>query len=147
MTDRGIPVFDETVQLTHIWLNELCEELGWEDRRRAYLGMRLALQAIRDHLGVDEAVHLGAQLPMLVRGFYYEGWHPAHKPDRNRSVTDFLTRIEDGFRQGPADEPIDAADVARAVFILLSRRISDGEFRQVVHALPKAIRKLAPEAE
>lgn len=147
MSERGLSVFDETVQLTNIWLNELMEELGWEDRHRAYLGLRLALQAIRDHLNVDEAVHLGAQLPMLVRGFYFEGWHPAHKPDRDRSVDDFVARIQDGFRQNPTDEPIDAAEVARAVFTVLSRRISEGEFGQVMHALPKAIRNLGPEQQ
>jgi uncharacterized protein (DUF2267 family) len=144
MSERGLSVFDETVQLTNIWLNELMEELGWEDRHRAYLGLRLVLQAIRDHLNVDEAVHLGAQLPMLVRGFYFEGWHPAHKPDRDRSVDDFVARIQDGFHQNPTDEPIDAAEVARAVFIVLSRRITEGEFGQVMHALPKAIRNLGP---
>lgn len=147
MSQRGLSVFDETVQLTNIWLKELMEELGWEDRHRAYLGWRLVLQAIRDHLNVDEAVQLGAQLPMLVRGFYFEGWHPAHKPDRNRSVDDFVARIQDGFRQNPTDEPIDAAEVARAVFTVLSRHITEGEFRQVTHALPKAIRNLGPEQQ
>jgi hypothetical protein len=29
-------------------------------------------------------VHLGAQLPLLVRGIYYEGWHMAGKPTRER---------------------------------------------------------------
>lgn len=145
MSERGLSVFDETVQLTHIWLNELMEELGWEDRHRAYLGLRLVLQAIRDHLNVDDAVHLSAQLPMLVRGFYFEGWRPAHKPDRNRSVTDFLARIEEGFRQNPGDEPIDAAELVTAVFTVLRRRITGGEFDQVVHALPQAIRRLTAE--
>lgn len=147
MSERGLSVFDETVQLTNIWLNELMEELGWEDRHRAYLGLRLVLQAIRDHLNVDEAVHMGAQLPMLVRGFYFEGWHPAHKPDRNRNVNDFVARIQHGFHQNPTDEPIDAAEVARAVFKVLSRRISEGEFAQVMHALPQAIRNLGPEQQ
>jgi uncharacterized protein (DUF2267 family) len=138
-------VFDETLQLTHIWLNELMEELGWEDRHRAYLGLRLVLQAIRDRLGVGEAVHLGAQLPMLVRGFYYEGWRPSRVPDRNRSVDDFLHRIEDGFRQRPGDEYIDPAELTAAVFTLLRRHLSAGEFDQVLHALPGSIRRLAPE--
>ena len=145
MSGRGLSVFDETVQLTNIWLKELMAELGWEDRHRAYLGLRLVLQAIRDHLSVDEAVHLGAQLPMLVRGFYYEGWRPSRAPDRNRSVDAFLHRIEDGFRQGPGDEYIDPAELTAAVFAVLRRRISAGEFDQVMHALPKAIRQLAPE--
>jgi uncharacterized protein (DUF2267 family) len=84
---------------------------------------------------------------MLVRGFYFEGWHPAHKPDRDRSVDDFVARIQDGFHQNPTDESIDAAEVARAVFTVLSRRISEGEFGQVMHALPKAIRNLGPEQQ
>ncbi|UCH74843.1 MAG: DUF2267 domain-containing protein [Rhodospirillales bacterium] len=145
MSRRGLSVFDETRQLTNMWLNELSEEMGWEDRHRAYLGLRLVLQAIRDHLSPDEAVHLGAQLPMLVRGFYYEGWRPAKTPDRNRSVDAFLRRIEDGFRQTPGDEYIDPAELTAAVFAVLRRRISAGEFDQVLHALPRAIRKLAPE--
>lgn len=145
MSQRGLSVFDETVQQTNIWLKELMEELGWEDRHRAYLGLRLVLQAVRDHLGVNEAAHLGAQLPMLVRGFYYEGWRPARVPDHNRSVDDFLARIGDGFRQNPGDEYIDPAVLAAAVFAVLRRRITGGEFDQVMHALPKAIRKLAPE--
>lgn len=147
MSERGLSVFDETFHLTNIWLKDLMEELGWEDRHRAYLGLRLVLQAIRDHLNVDEAVHLGAQLPMLVRGFYFEGWRPAHKPDRNRNVDDFVARIEDGFRQNPTDEPIDAAEVVRAVFTVLSRHVSEGEFAQLLHALPRAIRSLGPERE
>lgn len=144
MSTRGLSVFDETLQLTHAWLNELMAEMSWEDRHRAYLGLRLALQAIRDHLAVDEAVHLGAQLPMLVRGFYYERWRPARVPDRDRSVDAFLKRIEEGLRQQPGDEYVDPAELTAAVFTVLRRRISGGEFEQVLHALPAAIRKLAP---
>jgi hypothetical protein len=62
--------------MTNSWLKELMELMGWEDRHRAYHALRVVLHALRDHLTIDEVVTLGAQLPMLVRGFYYEGWHP-----------------------------------------------------------------------
>lgn len=142
MSASGLPVFDETVHLTNIWLKDLMQELGWEDRHRAYLGLRLTLQALRDHLSVDEAVDLSAQLPMLIRGFYFEGWRPAHKPLRDRSQEAFIERIYQGFRQNPTDEPIDPAEVATAVFGLLSRKISEGEVEQVKKTLPKGIREL-----
>ena len=146
MTMTGLPVFDETVHLTNSWLKDLMSDLNWDDRHRAYLGLRLALQALRDHQSVDEAAHLGAQLPMLVRGFYYEGWHPAHKPDKNRSKEAFLDRVYDGFRQNPTDEPIDPEEVVRAVFKLLAARISKGEAAQVRHGLPRRIREMWPES-
>ena len=45
-----------------------------EHPHKAYLALRTVLHALRDRLTLEEAVQLGAQLPMLVRGFYYEGW-------------------------------------------------------------------------
>jgi uncharacterized protein (DUF2267 family) len=74
MSTTGLEIFDTTVQKTHIWLNEIMDELGWEDNwHRAYLALRTVLHELRDHLTTEEATDLGAQLPMLVRGFYYEG--------------------------------------------------------------------------
>jgi len=73
-----------TVQTTHEWLNELTVLLGWPDRHDAYQALRGVLHALRDRLSVDEAAALGAQLPMLVRGCYYEDWHPHGKPLKER---------------------------------------------------------------
>ncbi len=145
MSTTGLAVFDETVQLTNIWLKELMEDLGWEDRHRAYLGLRLTLQALRDHLSVDEAAQLSAQLPMLVRGFYFEGWHPAHKPIKERDLDVFLAQIRDGFRQNPTDEPINAAELVASVFRLLARRLSAGQAEALRSSLHKGLRQLWPE--
>ncbi len=146
MSATGLAVFDETVQLTNIWMKDLMLDLGWEDRHRAYLGLRLTLQALRDHLSVDEAAQLGAQLPMLVRGFYFEGWHPAHKPVKERDLNAFLEHIKEGFRQSPTDEPINVAELVTAVFRLLGRRMSTGHADSIRHNLPKSLRELWPEA-
>ena len=141
MSATGLDVFDTTLQKTNAWLKELMEELGWDDRHRAYLALRATLHAVRDRLDVGEAVQLGAQLPMLIRGFYYEGWNPAHTPVKARHREDFLQEIEQYFAK---DLPIDAAWVARGVFRLLESRVSEGEIAKVRHVLPGEICTLWP---
>jgi len=41
------------------------------------------LHALRDRLQIGLAVHLGAQLPLLVRGLYYDQWHRASRRSSN----------------------------------------------------------------
>jgi uncharacterized protein (DUF2267 family) len=139
MAATGLDTFDSTLQTTHIWLNELMEELGWEDRHKAYHAMRAVLHALRDRLPPDEAVHLAAQLPMLVRGFYFEGWHPADKPLKERSRDAFLVHITDAFL---FDVDADSEQIARAVFRIIAQHVSAGEIDDVKQALPVPIRQL-----
>jgi uncharacterized protein (DUF2267 family) len=51
------------------WLNDVMRELAIENGKVAYAVLRGTLHVLRDRLPMEEAVHLGAQLPMLVRGF------------------------------------------------------------------------------
>ena len=85
MSATGLDVFDTTVQKTNIWLNDLMKVApGWQDRHKAYLASRATLQ-LRLATGspwTKWAHSWPAQLPMLMRGFYYEGWDPSHKPLR-----------------------------------------------------------------
>jgi uncharacterized protein (DUF2267 family) len=103
--------------------------------------LRATLHALRDRLTVDEVAQLGAQLPMLIRGFYYEGWDPTGKPLKVRHVEEFLTLIDEELRNTDAVDPERAA---RAVFALLAARIADGEIQDVKHMLPGNIRDLWP---
>jgi uncharacterized protein (DUF2267 family) len=141
MSVTGLEVFDATVHKTNTWLKRLMAIGGWQDRHLAYLGLRATLHALRDRLTVEEAAELAAQLPMLVRGFYYEGWDPTGKPVRARHQEEFLARIG---REVPPRAPMDPESVARAVFRLLSERVADGEIDEVRHVLPSEIRELWP---
>jgi uncharacterized protein (DUF2267 family) len=85
MSATGLEVFDTTLHKTHQWLNELMLMMDSQDRRRAYLAMRATFHALRDRLTVGEVAQLGAQLPMLVRGFYYEGWDPKRQATEGAS--------------------------------------------------------------
>ena len=73
MSTTGLAVFDKTLQETNLWLKELMVRLGTDDREQAYTVLKATLHAVRDRLGPENAAHLGAQLPILLRGVYYEG--------------------------------------------------------------------------
>jgi uncharacterized protein (DUF2267 family) len=143
MSSTGLEVFDETLHKTNTWLKEIAQVLG-PDRHRAYQALRAVLHCLRDRLTVDEAAQLGDQLPMLVRGIYYEAWHPAGKPEKIRTREEFLARISTHL---PKARPINAEDAARAVFQVLEKHVTGGEIQDVVQAMPEEIRTLWPRPQ
>lgn len=111
------------------------------DKHRSYRLLRTVLQAVRDWLPVNEAVGLGAQLPELLRGVYYEHWRPTTTPVKDRHKADFIARIDHAFRTDPI--PF-TSDAVTAVFELLSDKIAAGEIEDVRHELPADLRALWP---
>ena len=141
MGTTGLEAFDTTVHKTQVWLNDLMAELGWDDRHRAYLALRTVLHALRDHLTVETTAHLAAQLPLLVRGIYFEGWKPSGKPVRERHKEEFVGRVLQAFR---GDSRVQSEAVVGAVFKVLSKHIEPGAVEHVLHVLPAEIRALWP---
>jgi uncharacterized protein (DUF2267 family) len=139
MSATGLKVFDSTVQTTNIWLDDLMQEMDWGDRQRAYHALRAVLQALRDRLPVDEAAQFSAQLPMLVRGIFYEGWHPHGKPAKQRDKEAFLAHVAEGFS---LDLEADPVEIVQAVFKVLSLHMTAGEIQGLQHCLPAEVREL-----
>ncbi len=133
MSATGLEVFDTTVQQTNLWLKAIQDRLNSDDRHFAYLALRGTLHVLRDRLPAELAVHLGAQLPMLIRGFYYEEWHPAGTPSRERHVEEFLEKVAKVFAREP---PADLEAVVQGVLEVLAARIDPGQVSKVIHALP-----------
>lgn len=139
MSATGLEVFDRTLQATNIWLDEVMQEADWADRHKAYRALRVVLHALRDRLPVDEASHLSAQLPMLLRGVFFEGWRPAETPVPVRSKDEFLSSLATAFASDTFSDP---EGIARIVFGVLTRHLSNGECTKVKGVLPKEIREL-----
>jgi len=145
MSTTGLEIFDKTLQVTNIWLNEIGEDesIG-PDKQRAYHALRAVLGTLRDRSTVEQAFKLSAQLPLLVRGIYWEGYRPTGKPEIIRSRDQFLQKINDALGD---IGPMNPEGCARAVFEVLERHVPDGEIDDVREMLPEEIRTLFPSAK
>ncbi len=137
----GIKTLDHAPDDVNEWLKTLRERADLAHNQKAYRLLRTTLHAVRDWLTVDEAAQLAAQLPILMRGIYYEGWNPSSTPVHPRSKDVFLDRVNAAFAQDPLP---DVEGAVTAVFGLLKEHVSAGEMDDVVNSMPKQIRQLWP---
>ena len=143
MSNDILQVFDASLQKTQVWFNDLMAELDWHDHpQRAYLALRTVLHALRDRLTVEEALQLSAQLPMQIRGFYFEGWTLKDKPHKERHKEAFFAHIDNAFKN---DVTVKPERIARAVFKVLAKHVSSGEIDDIKHILPNELQDLWPE--
>ena len=138
----GLAVFDTTVQDTNLWLKEVQAKLGDCERQEAYAALRAVLHVLRDRLQAQAAVNFAAQLPMLVRGLYFEGWTLPEKPARSHNVDDFADQVRAALPPRFRFDPIMSAE---AVFATLAQRLGDGEGQKVMAQLPEHVRTLWPQ--
>lgn len=143
MSATGLDVFDKTLQTTNIWLDEIMERLG-PDRQVAWKVLSTVLHKLRDRLPVDLSAHLGAQLPLLVRGAYYDQYEPAKQPVECDTHEALSAEVAEWLRD---IRPVDPDEAIRTVFGVLSRHVAEGQIAKVREALPKALRTAWDGAE
>ena len=141
MSATGLDVFDRTLQTTHIWLDEIIDDIH-TDRQTAWHVLGAVLRVLRDRLPPGLSSHLSAELPLLVRGSYFEHWRPGVETLKMRSLAEFLERVSDGLRD---TKPIGSLDAVRTVFSVLNRHLDHGQIEKVRQALPEEIRALWPD--
>lgn len=138
-------VWDTTLAKSDRWLEELGEELGWIDPQLTLLALRSVLHALRDRLPPDEAVQLAAQLPLLIKGIYFDGWDPSATPVKARSREVFFAMVRGPLQGGVLESDVER--VTRAVFRLLARHVSAGEIGDVRGMLPAEVAALWPDRQ
>lgn len=141
MTTTGLEVLDKSVQTTNLWLAEIMKDVG-PDRQVAWHALGSVLHTLRDRLPLGLAAHLGAQLPLVIRGLYYDQFQPREQPIKLRSADEFLDLVARGLSN---IRPVGANDATRAVFRTLNRFVDPGQIAHVVEALPIEIRNMWPD--
>mgnify|MGYP001445113011 CR=1 FL=1 len=129
------------VQQMQVWLKELRDASDLADEQEAYAVLRGVLHQLRDRLTPQEAIDLGAQLPLIVRGVYYEGWTPSRLPEKVRTQERFFDELAERLKP----HPIDVESATRDVFSLLAQHCDPGEIKDVIAQLPASLKALWPE--
>jgi uncharacterized protein (DUF2267 family) len=142
VSSTGYPTFDTTLEKTNGVLKQIEQSYGWpkERRNQSYAALRAVLHALRDRLTVEEAAHLSAQLPMLIRGIYFEGWNPTKVPVKMHRE-DFLARIRDEF---PYEVPGGTERLFDTTVQALRRHITEGEWEDIRASMPKDVVTVLP---
>ena len=143
MSTCGLEVFDKTIQTTNIWLGEIEREIG-PDRQIAWKVLSTVLHKLRDRLPIDLAAHLGSQLPLLVRGTYYDQYQPERQPSDCDTAEEFAAEVAEWLSD---IRPVDPETAVAAVFSVLSRHVSHGQIAKVQNALPQPLVSFWQEAE
>lgn len=134
-------MFQRTLSQTQAWLHDLQDHVGLRDEQQAYKVLRGVLHTLRDRMPSDQAAQLGAQLPTLVRGIYYEAWPAGSTPDIIRSKSEYLDTLYDRI----GEEGVDPEQSACAVHGLLAEELEDGAVDNAVHLMNGDLKDLWPE--
>ncbi|WP_440947335.1 DUF2267 domain-containing protein [Methanosarcina sp. T3] len=137
----GVSNLDSSIDLTNVWLKDIMDQLKFQNRIRAYQALRGTLHVLRDRLQVVEASHLASQLPLLIKGVYYDGWTPVDKPEKFKKE-EFARRVHEQLQFDPDLNP---ETVIRAVLRVMYRHMGEGELGDVKSNMPADIQEWFPE--
>jgi uncharacterized protein (DUF2267 family) len=143
--------FEKWVANANAFVNEVGRALGDQsDTERARRIVRSVLHTLRARLSIDESMHLLAQLPMLLKAIYVDGWKLSSSGNRGiHSEDDFLFEmLQTDGHAGHRDFPDrqDARKAAVAVLGVISRHVASGEMDALEHSMPRPIRHLIEDA-
>ncbi|RKN15359.1 DUF2267 domain-containing protein [Micromonospora musae] len=142
MAEQFISAVESSLDKTNLILKDIESAYGWpkEQRNQSYAALRTVLHLLRDRMPVQESVEFAQQLPILVRGIYFDGWKPSDVPVKlNRE--DFLYEVRQGF---PYDVQGGTERVVQVVLDTLRRHVTQGEWEDVKDTMPRDLARMMP---
>jgi uncharacterized protein (DUF2267 family) len=140
-----IAVFARTMQKSHEWVLAMQKDIGYLNADEVYHILRAVLQTLRDQLSVNEAAQFAAQLPLLLRGAFYECWDPNVSALRGCTKEEFLIAVQHkmGFRSPPNFNI--AAGVTSALRVIQSH-VSSGEMKDIISQMRPSLKRFVLQA-
>lgn len=129
-------------QQAHEWLKDLANRAPFQTEEQAYAFLRAVLHALRDGLGLDEAVQLASQLPLMMKGVYYEGWKPLRMSPSAPTQHEFFHVVEMNLGGTLPVAQVDTMAATKAVLEFLADHVDPDELERVKLQLPKELQTM-----
>ena len=140
MTTTRIDVFERSIQKAGRWIDDLERHMGWENPHQTYEALGIVFHVLRDRIPVHQAVAFGAQLPLLLRGLYFQNWDVSVNPEKYRHAREFLAHVRAGLIEHRL-EFVPEDRLVEGVAGVIAARVSEGEYASLRRSLPAEIRR------
>jgi uncharacterized protein (DUF2267 family) len=138
MTGTTIIALNRSMQVTMEWLHEIRNELKWDDDERVYDATKAVLHAVRDRLPLEDMMKFSAQLPLIMKGMYFDQYDPTDKPLKLRTRAAFLDHVRENF---PGSN-VDPEEAVRGVMRGIAKRSGPRTLEKISMSMPEDIRDL-----
>lgn len=136
---KKVSVFARTLNKSQEWIKEMHHELKWMTGDSLYHLLRAVLHSLREQLTINEAAHFSAQLPLLLRGTFYEGWDPQSNLRNAANRDDFLQIVKN--KMSPVGIPnFDLEQGVSTALSVIKKHISSGEMEDLVGMLNPSLK-------
>ena len=101
--------------------------------------LRAVLQSLRDQMSVHEAAHFSAQLPLILRGAFFEGWNPHVQQLKGVTKEDFL-QIVKGRLSHAGLPKFELEEGVLTTLNVIKNHISSGEMNDLVSVVEPSLK-------
>ena len=123
------------------WIYAIEEACHWDEdnQKKAFAALRAVLHELRDLLPIEYTAQLSAQLPLVIRGIFFENWQPHPVPLQEIKKEDFLAAVAKALYPYPAME---VEEITKGVLSVLGEKLPAGELEKILNNLPGEIKEL-----
>ncbi|MGV8948126.1 MAG: DUF2267 domain-containing protein [Candidatus Paracaedibacter sp.] len=137
----AVPILENNIHQTMDWIYAIEEACRWdeENQKKAFTALRAVLHEIRDLLPLERAAQLSAQLPIVIRGIFFENWHPRYIPVQEIKKNDFLEAIAQSLYPY---QDMNVEETTKGVLQVLGEKLPSGELENIIQYMSKEIQEL-----
>lgn len=137
----AVPILENNIHQTMDWIYAIEEACHWDEdnQKRAFAALRAVLQELRNLLPLEYVVQLSDQLPLVIRGIFFENWDPNSISVQEIKKEDFLDAIAKTLYPY---RDIDVEEITKGVLQVLGEKLPAGELGKILKNMPREIKEL-----